>query len=134
MCIRSLRPLEANEEIFVHYNYRVWQAPVWYQQQWIHHKRDTENVSEKNLLELTRRIKREYGVHIELPPPKGSSDRFRPCTVCKQHVSLTQNWISCETCDSLYHVKCAEISIENMEDDSEEYLGWWTCQNCSGIR
>ena len=46
MCIRSIRALEAHEEVFVDYNYRVWQAPVWYQEQWIQHKRDTENVSE----------------------------------------------------------------------------------------
>ena len=46
MCIRSIRALEAHEEVFVDYNYRVWQAPAWYQEQWIQHKRDTENVSE----------------------------------------------------------------------------------------
>ena len=46
MCIRSLRALEAHEEVFVDYNYRVWQAPAWYQEQWIQYKRDTENVSE----------------------------------------------------------------------------------------
>ena len=85
-------------------------------------------------MELTRRIKRQYGVYIELPAPHQSSNRFRPCAVCKEHVSLTQNSISCETFDVLYHVKCTDISLEDMENDSEAYLGWWTCQNCSGVR
>ena len=89
---------------------------------------------QETLLELTRRIKRQYGVYIELPAPHQSSNRFRPCAVCKEHVSLTQNSISCETCDVLYHVKCTDISLEDMENDSEAYLGWWTCQNCSGVR
>ena len=89
---------------------------------------------QKTLLELTRRIKREYGVHIELPPPHRSSNRFQACTVCKEHVGLTENSVSCETCDVLYHVKCTDIDIGMIEDNSEAYLGWWTCQNCSGIR
>ena len=39
---------------FAVYKYRVWQAPAWYQEQWIQHKRDTENVSEvKKVIRLS---------------------------------------------------------------------------------
>ena len=54
MSIVALRPIEAYEEIFVSYNYRVWQAPIWYREQWIHHKREVEKVSEAVIADLTR--------------------------------------------------------------------------------
>ena len=48
---------------------------------------------------------------------------FRACTVCKEHVGLTENSVSYETCDVLYHVRCTNIDIEMIEDNSEAYLG-----------
>ena len=64
MCIRSLRALEAHEEVFVDYNYRVWQAPAWYQEQWIQYKRDTENVSEVNNTTLPKNENKDMADRI----------------------------------------------------------------------
>ena len=52
-------------------------------------------------LELTYRIKGEYGVHIELKPLHRYSKMFGACTVWKEHVGLTENTISYEICTLL---------------------------------
>ena len=46
MSVVSLRPILPHEEILVSYNYRLWMAPDWYQEQWVKHKREIEQVSE----------------------------------------------------------------------------------------
>ena len=133
MSIVSYRDLEAHEEVFVDYNYRLWQGPAWYQEQWIHHKRDVENVSEETLLEITRRINRQHGVFIEFPEPKRTSKRFQPCRRCKKHVSILDTAISCEECENWYHAQCTEIGLENMTQNAEKYEGW-TCEYCNVSR
>lgn len=133
MSIVSLRDIEAHEEIFVNYNYRVWQAPAWYQEQWIHHKRDVENVSEETLLEITRRISRQYGIYIPMYTPKKTSSRYSPCGSCNTHVSVTDTAISCDTCDVWYHGQCTEIGLQSMCENTEAYNGW-RCPNCNVMR
>ena len=46
MSVVSLRPILPHEEILVSYNYRLWMAPEWYQEQWVKYKREIEQVSE----------------------------------------------------------------------------------------
>ena len=123
MSIVSDRSIEAHEEIFVNYNYRVWQAPPWYQEQWVHYKRDTENVPEEVIFESICKMKRDYGVTVPFPNPHKNSDRFAPCATCKIHISLTEASLSCDICDQWHHVSCTPVSVEN-------YTGW-TCKRCA---
>ena len=123
MSIVSNRSIEAHEEIFVNYNYRVWQAPSWYQEQWVHHKRDIEKMPEEAIFDSICRMQRDFGVTVPFPDPKEGSERFSPCTTCSKHISLTEASLSCDTCDQWHHVSCTPVSVDN-------YTGW-TCKRCT---
>ena len=129
MSIVSLTQIEAGEEVFVDYNYRLWQAPPWFQEQWIQHQRDAELLSEENILDTIRRISNQYGVYIEFPFPKRGSKRFLPCIVCNLHVGLTEPTVSCKNCANWFHVRCTDICLESISKDEDTDLGWH-CYNC----
>ena len=133
MSIRALRPIEAHEEIFVSYNYRIWQAPEWYQEQWIKFKREVENISEEALLELTRRICRQFGVIVRIPSPEPESPRFVPCVYCARHVKPSDNCICCLECHRWSHCKCAGLEIEYMQNNPDMFSDW-SCKNCQVLR
>ena len=122
MSIVSNRSIQAHEEIFVNYNYRIWQAPPWYQEQWVHYKRDIEEMPEEAIFDTIRRIQRDFGVSIVFHKPNENSKRFSPCGYCRQHVCLTEASISCDNCDKWFHVSCTPVSVD-------EYSGW-TCKHC----
>ena len=123
MSIVSERSIEAHEEIFVNYNYRVWQAPSWYQEQWVHFKRDIEKLPEEAIFDTICKMKRNYGVTLPFPNPHKNSERFAPCATCQQHISLTEASLSCDICDQWHHVSCTPVSVDN-------YTGW-TCKRCA---
>ena len=135
MSIVTCKAIEPHNEIFVNYNYRVWQAPPWYQEQWIQFKRDVEHVSEENLLELTRRFNRDYGVNVEFVAPRKTSKRYLSCGRCQSHVSVTQPSICCEMCEKWYHVACTNVcleSIRNLHHSGTEQE--WTCPSCQVVQ
>jgi hypothetical protein len=128
MSIVTSRDIDAGEEIFVSYNYSIWQAPCWYQAQWIEYKRNVENIDERHLAALTLRITKEHGAVITIPSPVETSPRFVPCTKCSRHIGVLEISVACEDCDQWYHIRCTEISPEEMQDNSESFR--WSCDVC----
>jgi hypothetical protein len=100
MSIMAEVDIKSNEEVLVSYNYRIHQAPVWYQQLYFKHMREVEHVGEEGLYLITRRILRQHSVMIAIPPPARDSPRFLACGGCK-----------------LYHMRCTGINVDDIFDE-----------------
>jgi histone-lysine N-methyltransferase SETD7 len=100
MSIMAEVDIKSNEEVLVSYNYRIHQAPVWYQQLYFKHMREVEHVGEEGLYLITRRILRQHSVMIAIPPPARDSPRFQACGGCK-----------------LYHMRCTGINVDDIFDE-----------------
>lgn len=123
MSILTMQDVEPNEEIFVNYNYRLWQAPLWYQVQWVEHKRNVENVDERSIYEYVSRLQRDYGNLFTIPNPDAKSPRFSPCPLCKSHVAFNEPSILCTACNHWVHFECISQTIEDHDAD-------YVCRKC----
>lgn len=125
MSIVTQRDIEPHEEIFVNYNYRLWQAPIWYQIQWVEHKRNVENVDERTIFDYVSRLQRDYGNVFNIPDPDANSPRFSPCPLCKSHVAFNGHSILCTMCNHWVHFQCI-----TQEEDEDTRDADYVCRKC----
>lgn len=130
MCIMSIAEIEAGDEVFVNYNYRIWQGPEWYQQQYLQHLRMVEDVSEETLFLVAARIIRSSGTFVEIPPPPENSCRFDPCAHCGKHVGYQVVSVACLSCQKWCHAKCTALGNEQVLEAAAEGTLNFTCEKC----
>ena len=68
MALTAKQDIEAGQEVFVNYNYKLPFSPVWYQQQFFTHLRQNLQWTETKIQEWTSSKARMAGVPINIPP------------------------------------------------------------------
>jgi hypothetical protein len=136
MSIFADTDIEKHQEILVSYNYRIHQAPAWYQQLYFHHLRNDQQVDEEGLYVIARRIMRQHGVVISIPAPARGSTRFLACGGCDDHVGYDDFSLSCTVCERWYHGRCTDMKVDDVyaEDSAGNKVAKnpdWHCQACS---
>jgi len=101
MSIVAEKDIPRHEEVLVSYNYRIHQAPEWYQQQYFQHLREDQHMKEEGIYMIGRRMMRIHGVAITIPPPAPNSLRFAPCGSCRQ-VSISSTFYSRLFCTKVF--------------------------------
>ncbi len=135
MSIVSEKDIQPHHEVLVSYNYRIHQAPTWYQELYFRHLRENNDMSEEAIYLSTRRIARDHGVSIQIPPPDRDTLRFVPCGSCDKHVGFDSFSLACESCEKWFHLICTDLKSEDISEESESgqkipKLISWSCKNC----
>jgi histone-lysine N-methyltransferase SETD7 len=138
MSIVAETDLEQNQEVLVSYNYRIHQAPTWYQELYFQHLREDELLGEEGIYMIARRIMRQHEVIVSIPPPSFDSPRFLGCGVCRHHVGYDDFAVSCGRCEKWSHVRCTPLKVEDLfeEDQSGNKIpknNEWLCHQCVAI-
>lgn len=136
MSIFAEKDIQRNEEVLVSYNYRIHQAPEWYQQLYFQHLREVEQVGEEAIYLISRRIMRQHGVMIPIPPPSKTSSRFLGCGECCHHVGYDAVSVSCSRCEKWFHVACTPLTVEDIYDEDKSgnkvaKTPDWSCNSCA---
>lgn len=135
MSIVTDADVHIHQEILVSYNYRIHQAPAWYQSLYFTYLREDKKMSEESIYLTARRIARDHGVSIAIPPPSRSSSRFLACGICNEHVGFDTLALACDKCTTWYHVRCTDVKQEDVFEENEfghkiPKIDLWTCMAC----
>lgn len=134
MSIVAIDYIRPKSEILVSYNYQIDRSPEWYRDLYFQHLRKVEGKSEEHLLSVARKISRNAGVTIKIPPPLRTSDRFVPCGNCDEHVGLDNFSAACEKCSKWFHVACLTreqqeiIKSATAHESLDAFI--WKCAKC----
>ena len=133
MSVVAKEDIKCHEEVLVHYNYSICQAPEWYVCLWFEHLRETENLTEEEIYQSARKESRLSQLPLNVPPPKRTSPRFLPCGRCKGHVGLEDSSFTCDICEAWYHLTCSQNDINDLKLylENKEPI---TCDECSIFR
>ena len=136
MSIVAETNIERHQEILVSYNYRIHQAPQWYQQLYFQHLREDKQVDEEGLYLIARRIMRQHEVMISIPAPARGSSRFCACVNCDEHVGYDDFSVSCCKCECWVHVRCTSLKVEDIFDEDASGNQTpknteWRCHKCT---
>ena len=74
--IVARRSIRRGEEILVSYNYSIAKAPQWYRDLYFQHLRLREGRSEAYIAGAAKRINKDSGRNIVVPPPPRESSRL----------------------------------------------------------
>ena len=138
MSIVAEQDIPQHHEVLVSYNYRIHQAPQWYQELYFTHLREDEKLEEEQIYMIGRRIMRQHGVTLSIPHPSPDSPRFSPCGVCHEHVGYDEFAISCDTCEKWHHVRCTPLKTDDIFEEDERgnkiaKTVEWNCHLCVAI-
>jgi len=136
MSIVAESDIDLDKEILVSYNYRIHQAPSWYQDLYFRHLRDEKHLSEEAIYLMARRIARDHGVSVPIPCPDRESPRFLKCGGCNDHVGFDTLALACDKCVKWFHVKCTDLKQDDVFEENEfgqkiAKLDIWICNSCN---